>query len=191
MTFSPTAASAPSPNILIPLTIESLKEGGTSGRVVFGVDVKKQYYKNVVLEFRVPDLACLRMAHMPILTALRQRDGKWVEVYDQDRHFQQIGQVLESPAWTVDPREQRRLLSTEIEASIGMEFYPFVEEVKERYLDSHDVVLEVTGETFVHEGYPKKVEGITEYGVADFELVRFDSIYIVPKGGPSASHYFS
>lgn len=184
-------SSAPSSNIIIPLTMKSLTPGATTGRLVLDADVRKQYYKNVTLEFRVPDLACLRMAHMPVLTALQRRNGEWKEIYDQDRHFQQIGQVLQSPPWTVDPREQRLLVSAEIEASIEMEFYPFVEGVKDKYQDSHDVVLEVFGQSFVHEGYPKEEDGITQYGVTDFELVRFEAIYIVPKGGPSGSRYFS
>lgn len=189
--MDPIMTTAPASNILIPLTMESLTPGPRTGRLVLGCDVKRQYYRNVTMEFRVPDLACLRMAHMPVLTALRKAGSEWKEVYDQDKHFQQIGQVLESPSWSVDPREQRRLISTEIDARIDMEFYPFVEEVKDRYLDSHDVVIEVFGKSFVHPGYPKEVDGITQYGVCDFELVRFEAIYIVPKGGPSGSRYFS
>ena len=48
------------------------------------------------------------------------------------------------------------------------------------------MVLELSGQTFVQEGYPKVEGGITEYGPVDFVLTEFDAIYIVPKGGPSS-----
>lgn len=189
--MNPLSQSTPVTNLLVPLQIESMTPGPDAGTVIFGVDLRKQYYVNANMEFKVPEPTCLRMKYMPIYTALRRTDGVWKEIYDQDRHFQKIGEVTESPAWDVSTTDQRRLLKTSIEASLDMQFYDFVKSVRDRFMESHDAVLEISGKSFVQSGYPKIVDDVRQYGDVDFELISFDAIYIVPKGGPSGTRYLA
>lgn len=183
--------ATPTTNIIVPVTITTLTPGDEYAKIDFAVDLEKQYYANAEMEFKIPEPSCLRMVHMPIYSALKKVGGRWQEVYDQDERFQQIGAVTESPSWDVSLTDQRRLLTTVIPARIEMQYYDFVKSVREQYTDSHDVVLEIFGKSFVQNGYPKKMRGILQYGLVDFELIRFEALYIVPKGGPSGARYLS
>lgn len=181
----------PIANIIVPLEIESLTQGSGEGLIVFGADLKKQYYLNADIHFRESETGSLDMLHLPINAALRRYAGQWKEIYDQDERFQQIGEVSRTPAWNVSPGDVRWLLSASIHATLALRFYDFVKKVRELYLDSHDVVLEIFGKSYVELGYPRNEGGVRQYGEVDFEISRFEAIYIVPKGGPTGSRYLS
>lgn len=185
------AASGPG-NIIVPLTILDIAGTSRGADVQFQVDLKKQYYTNAQIRFKYRSAAALKFAGVPVQTALRRgADGQWREVYDQDKTFRQIGAVTSNPMWQVDPQDAQRLIKTVVTASIDSEFVPFVSSVKNRHLESHDVVLELTGISYAQDGFPRMENGILNYGPVDFELSSFDAIYIVPKGGPSGSAVFS
>lgn len=93
--------------------------------------------------------------------------------------------------WQVDAQDARRLEKAVVTAAIENEFVPFVSSVKNRHLDSHDVVLELTGTAYAQDGFPRMENGVVTYGPVDFELGSFDAVYIVPKGGPSGSALLS
>lgn len=186
-----TGHATPTTNIIVPLTIDVLAPGARYAEIAFGADLKRQYYTNANMEFRVPEPSSLRMVGLPIDTALKKIAGQWREIYDQDVRFEQIGEVTETPEWHVSSGDQRRLLTTTIPGRIKMQFYEFVHAVREKYLGSHDIVLEITGQSFVQSGYPKSDSGVVEYGTVDFEIAHFDAIYIVPKGGPSGTRFLS
>lgn len=190
--FNTMLATPASNNLVVPLKILSLHSAGADAQAELQVDLRRQYYRNATIRFIVENAAALRFRGVPVETALRKRaDGGWREVYDQDRHFQTIGEVMTDPRWQLDPQDPRRLLKTALTVRIGGQFLPFVQAVYERHLDSHDILLEITGESYVEPGFPKTENGIQQFGLVDFSISKFDAVYIVPKGGPSGSALFS
>lgn len=186
--FSNLFASSGSNNIIVPLTILEISATSRGADIQFLVDLKKQYYINAQIRFKYRNASALRFQGVPIQTALRMSaDGTWREVYDQDQRFQTIGQVIHNPQWQVDLQDVHRLEKATVTAAIEKQFLSFVSSVKNRYLDAHDIVLELTGSSYVREGFPKTENGMVVYGPVDFDLSKFDAIYIVPKGGPSGS----
>lgn len=179
-------------NLVVPLKILEIRATRAGADVEFQVDLRRQYYKNATIRFIVENAAALRFQGLPVETALRPAaGGGWREVYNQDEHFQMIGQVTANPSWQVDAQDPRRLLKTVVTASVETQFLPFLNAVYDRHLDSHDVLLEITGESYVQPGFPKTENGIPNFGLVDLEVTKFDAIYIVPKGGPSGSAVFS
>ncbi|MBD5560066.1 MAG: hypothetical protein HDQ87_06910 [Clostridia bacterium] len=184
--------SPASDNLVVPLKILDIRATQAGADVQFQVDLRRQYYKNATIRFIVENAAALRFQGLPVQTALRPKaGGGWREVYDQDQHFQTIGHVSGNPSWQVDAQDPRRLMKTVVTASVETQFLPFLNAVYDRHLDSHDVLLEITGESHVQPGFPKIIDGIRNFGLVDLEVTKFDAIYIVPKGGPSGSAIFS
>lgn len=179
-------------NLVVPLKILQIRPGPAAADADFQIDLRRQYYRNATIRFIVENAAALRFCGVPVETALRKRaDGSWREVYDQDERFQTIGTVAADPDWSVDPQDPRRLLKAVVQARIELQFLPFLAAVRERHLDSHDILLEITGESYVQPGFPKVDKGIQQFGLVDFSVSKFDAVYIVPKGGPSGSAVFS
>ena len=190
--FNTVLATPASNNLVVPLKILGIKANAAGAAAEFQIDLRRQYYKNATIRFIVENAAALIFRGVPVETALRKRaDGGWREVYDQDERFQTIGTVVSDPNWQVDPQDPRRLLKTVVTAQIEPPFLPFLHAVYERHLDSHDVLLEITGESYVQPGFPKMENGIQQFGLVDLAIGKFDAIYIVPKGGPSGSAIFS
>ena len=190
--FNNVLASPASNNLVVPLKILEIRPTQAGADVEFQIDLRRQYYKNATIRFVVENAAALRFQGLPVETALRTAPrGGWREVYDQDRHFQTIGHVKANPSWQVDQQDPRRLLKTVVTASIEGQFLPFLQAVYARHLDSHDILLEITGDSYVQPGFPKEIDGILNFGLVDLAVERFDAIYIVPKGGPSGSAIFS
>lgn len=185
-------ATPASNNLVVPLKIVEIRATRTGADVQFQVDLRRQYYRNAKIRFVVENALALRFQGLPVETALRPAaDGGWREVYDQDERFQTIGHVTTNPSWQVDQQDPRRLLRTVVTASIEAKFLPFLNAVYARHMDSHDVLLEITGESYVQPGFPKMENGIRNFGLVDLKISKFDAIYIVPKGGPSGSAIFS
>lgn len=190
--FNDILTTPASNNLVVPLKILEIRATQPGADVQFQVDLRRQYYKNATIRFIVENAVALRFQGVPVETALRPAaGGGWREVYDQDERFQTIGHVLANPSWQVDPQDPRRLLKTVVTASVETQFLPFLNAVYDRHLDSHDILLEITGESYVQEGYPKMVDGIRNFGLVDLKISKFDAIYLVPKGGPSGSALFS
>lgn len=190
--FNNILATPASDNLVVPLKILEIRATQAGADVQFQVDLRRQYYKNATIRFIVENAAALRFQGLAVETALRPAaGGGWREVYDQDERFQTIGHVVSNPSWQVDAQDPRRLLKTVVTASVETQFLPFLNAVYERHLDSHDILLEITGESYVQPGFPKVENGLRLFGLVDLEVTRFDAIYIVPKGGPSGSALFS